>query len=160
LIDQIKPIKKKFPDYKSYKNATIDVVLDENQRKAATVKTVNQMETLIFKNEGNLNFTPVKLPIQANLTPIYAICIADFDGDGDEDILMGGNLYKVKPEVGRYDASFGVYLQNNGDFRFTVPKNNSGFHVDGEIRDIIKVDNQVLVFRNNDSAVGFKIKQK
>jgi hypothetical protein len=160
LIDQIKPIKKKFPDYKSYKNATIDVVLDENQRKAATVKTVNQMETLIFKNEGNLNFTPIKLPIQANLTPIYAICIADFDGDGDEDILMGGNLYKVKPEVGRYDASFGVYLQNNGDFRFTVPKNNSGFHVDGEIRDIIKVDNQVLVFRNNDSAVGFKIKQK
>jgi hypothetical protein len=158
LIDQIKPIKKKFPDYKSYKDATIDVVLDADQKKSAKVKTVNQLETLIFKNEGNLNFTAVKLPIQANLTPIYAICIADFDKDGDEDILMGGNLYKVKPEVGRYDASFGIYLQNDGDFKFTIPKNNRGFHVDGEIRDIIKVDDKVIVFRNSAAAITFGIK--
>jgi hypothetical protein len=158
LIDQIKPIKKKFPDYKSYKNATINVVLDENQIAAAKVKTANQMETLIFKNDGNLTFTPIKLPIQANLSPIYAICIADFDKDGDEDILLGGNLYKVKPEVGRYDASFGVFLQNDGDFKFSVPKNNSGFHVDGEIRDIIKVDDKVIVFRNSASSITFGIK--
>jgi hypothetical protein len=158
LIDQIKPIKKKFPDYKSYKNATINVVLDESQLKMAKVKTANQMETLIFKNDGNLNFTAIKLPIQANLTPIYAICVADFDNDGDEDILMGGNLYKAKPEVGRYDAGFGVYLQNDGGFKFSVPKNSSGFQVDGEIRDIIKIEDKVVVFRNSASAITFGIK--
>ena len=44
------------------------------------------------------------LPIQAQFSPVYGIEVFDVDGDHLDDILMGGNLFAVKPEVGRYDA--------------------------------------------------------
>ena len=42
---------------------------------------------------------------------VYAI-EDDFDADGDLDLVLGGNLYRAKPEVGIYDASHGLYLDN------------------------------------------------
>jgi len=53
--------------------------------------------------------------------------------------MMGGNLYRVKPEVGRYDASYGVFFERRWNWQlFLVKPKDSGFFVDGEIRDIKK----------------------
>ena len=72
-------------------------------------------------------------------------------------MLLGGNFDYAKPEVGRYDASYGLYLEGKGDGTFT-PKTakQSGFRVKGQIRDFAKIsENSVLVARNNDSVVLF-----
>ncbi len=50
------------------------------------------------------------LPLEAQFSPVYAAEAGDFNDDGNLDILLGGNLYNVKPEVGRYDASYGSFL--------------------------------------------------
>ena len=70
---------------------------------------------------------------------------------------MGGNLYGVQPEVGRYDASYGNILINDGKGNFTDQSANYGFSVKGEIRDIYIDKNKIFVFRNNDSVKGFQM---
>ena len=80
----------------------------------------------------------------------------DFDKDGDKDLLMGGNQFKSRPEMGIYDASYGIYLENNGEARFEFFNGGKGFFTKGEIRDIVIMDDNVIVARNNDSLSLFK----
>jgi len=107
-------------------------------------------------NKGNFTFEVVHLPITAQFSMTYAIAANDFDRDGDQDILLGGNLYNVKPEVGRYDASYGVFLENKGGLQFEPVKNGKGFKVKGEIRDMGIIDQKLFVSRNRDSVAVFK----
>jgi len=53
---------------------------------------------------------------------MYGVMVDDIDRDGNLDVMMGGNLYRVKPEVGRYDASYGVFLK--GDGKGALPPSN------------------------------------
>ena len=68
------------------------------------------------------------------------------DNDGQKDIVLGGNLYNVKPEVGRYDASFGVFLNGMGKGTFKArPYQESGLFLKGEVRDF-----NLLKIKGND----------
>jgi pSer/pThr/pTyr-binding forkhead associated (FHA) protein len=69
---------------------------------------------------------------------------------------MGGNLYGVKPEVGRYDASYGIYLENLGDHQFKYHRDGRGLFLDGEIRDIKVSGRHLIVTKNNDSTDVYK----
>ena len=156
LIDQMKGLKKKFPDYASFRDADITTIFDEQQRSTALIQTANNFATGVLMNEGNFNFTLNELPQEAQLSPVYAIQSVDIDDDGDQDLFLGGNLFKAKPEVGIYDASYGTYLENKGNGTFQAFKDGKGFSVKGEVRDIKVVDQTLFVFRNNDSIATFK----
>ncbi len=155
LIDQMKGIKKKFPDYMSFENADINIIFNEKELQNTTKLVANHLETTLLINKGNFQFDIIELPQEIQYSPIYAVEFNDFDKDGDMDIVLGGNLYNVKPEFGRYDASYGGYLENNGNMKFNYIKNGAGFSVKGEIRDLIVHKNQLIVIRNNDSIVTF-----
>jgi hypothetical protein len=107
-------------------------------------------------NKGNFKFEVEELPIEAQFSTVYAITAHDFDNDGDNDLVLGGNLYNVKPEVGRYDASYGLYLENDSKGNFTVPNDNGGFKVQGEVRNMVLDGNKLLISRSRDSLVLFK----
>lgn len=158
LIDQIKSLKKRFPDYASYKDAPMDQIFTPEEIEASDILKVNTLETRLFINEGDFKFTSVSLPVGAQLSPVFAIRAGDFDADGDMDVILGGNLYAAKPEVGRYDASYGTYLENDGKGNLSLAKNSRGFRVDGEIRDILVDGKSILISRNNDSLVKLAIK--
>ena len=109
-----------------------------------------------------VNFKMMPLPTAAQLAPIYAIETIDLNGDGNLDLLLGGNLYNVKPEVGRYDATDGVVLLGNGDGTFSaMDDTESGFNAPGEIRAIksinINGNPSIVVARNNDSPLIFQM---
>ena len=91
----MKSLKKKFPNFESFKDADITKVLDPKPLKEAYVLEANQMETLLLVNKGGFEFEAVDLPKEVQFSPIYAINHGDFDRDGDVDILMGGNLLKL-----------------------------------------------------------------
>jgi hypothetical protein len=76
------------------------------------------------------------------------------------DILLGGNLCRAKPETGIYDASFGTYLKGDGKGAFIcLPSTTSGLSVNGEIRAIRKVKekgrNLALIARNNEGVIFY-----
>ena len=155
LIDQIKSLKKKFPDYQSFKNADINQIFSPKEMEGVQVLKATTLESMVFLNEGGFNFSAHALPQEAQLAPVYAIEDGDFDRDGDLDLVLGGNLYRAKPEVGIYDASHGVYLENN-EGTYMASSRANDFYVKGEIRDIKRIDNQVFVFRSNDSIAVLK----
>ena len=110
-----------------------------------------------------MGFELKPLPLQAQFAPVYAIEIADVNKDSKKDIILGGNLYPVKPEEGRYDALSGLVLlgDGKGDFQ-PLPSTQSGLVLAGEIRHVrtlkSKGANLISFIRNNDSVKFFKIK--
>ncbi|MGB0879174.1 MAG: VCBS repeat-containing protein [Polaribacter sp.] len=156
LVDQLKYLSKKYPDYTSFKSASISDIFTKEQLQESSVLEVNTLHSIGLINEGNFQFTEKKLPTEAQFSPIYAIATTDFDNDGDEDIILGGNLNGVKPEFGRYDASYGNYLENMGNFNFKFHKTGKGLNIEGQIRDIKILKNKIFFAKNNDSLAVYE----
>ncbi len=160
LISQMPQMKKKYLKYSSFVEQTITDLFTPEQLQNAVKHEAVRLETSVYLNDGKGNFTAGALPWESQLSPVFAILPQDFDGDGKVDLVMGGNFYNAKPEVGRYDASFGCYLKGKGDGTFEfIPAQQSGLKLNGEIRDfaILKKGNQrfLVVARNNDSLQVF-----
>jgi enediyne biosynthesis protein E4 len=163
LISQIPSLKKKYLKYDDYKAQQIQDIFLPDQL-ASSIKLKATLLTSVILENSNGKFKIRQLPIEAQLSPVYGIDIEDFDQDGFKDVLLGGNFYSAKPEVGRYDASYGTFLKGDGkgDFK-AVPNKDCGLMIDGEVRDIkrIKVgkDNLILVARNNDTPLFLKLNE-
>jgi len=154
LLGQIKLLQKRFPDFESFKNADMQAIFTPEELANTSILETNQLKTVLLINLGGFQFESIDLPAEVQLSPVYAINTHDFDGDGDEDILLGGNLFYVLPEMGIYDGSYGQYLENQGNQEFSL-NSQSGFQVKGEIRDFVVMDKQVLVNVSRDSLSVF-----
>ena len=154
LIEQLPHLKKKYVNYSQYKGQTIKDLFTDKELEGSIVHEVTMLESVILLNNGEGSFNIKQLPIETQLSPIYAILASDFDKDGNVDLILGGNLHKVKPEIGRYDASYGQFLKGLGNGNFGVSNmDESGLILNGEIRDFKilnqKQKNLLLVARNN-----------
>jgi enediyne biosynthesis protein E4 len=161
LTHQIPGLEKKYTSYDMYKDQQVTDIFTPEQLKNAIRYDANLLETSLFLNDGTGHFTRKPLPVETQFSPVYAIISGDFNSDGKTDILLGGNLFRAKPEVGRYDASYGTFLSGDGHGNFSyIPPKVSGFRLDGEIRDFKEVtthQGKILVTaRNNDSVWVFK----
>lgn len=161
LTKQIPALEKKYPKYEMYKNQQITDIFTPEQLSKAIHLHAYLLETSLFLNDGNGHFTRKPLPIEVQLSPVYSIYVGDFNGDGNLDILLGGNLYNAKPETGRYDASYGTFLLGDGKGNFrNVPAKESGFRVKGEVRDMMEVKtakgNILVVAKSNAPMQVFK----
>ncbi len=158
LVSVLPYLKKKYLKYENYREQTIGDIFTPEQLSQAIRLEANIMESSVFINNKNGTFTRISLPEPAQVSIMYGVNVDDFDGDGNKDILMGGNLFEAKPEVGIYDASYGIMLKGDGKGGFTpLTANQSGINLRGAIRDIISLSgkkNKILLFaRNNDSPV-------
>jgi hypothetical protein len=163
LQKRIPAIKKQFLKNKDYAEKSIEQLLGKEAVAKATLRTVTQPNSIVLMNDSGGKWTVKNLPIQAQFAPIYGIETADFDGDGKLDILMAGNNYDVQPELGRYDANYGLLLKNRGKGDFEVLKSQqSGFFVKGQVRNIkvIKTGKKTLfvLAKNNDKVQVFEVK--
>ena len=161
LLMQLPGLKKKYLKYSDYKDQTIEDIFTEKQLSGSVIKTAYNLNTSLLINSGDGTFLMEALPLAAQFSPTYGILVEDFDKDDYPDILLGGNLYGVKPEVGRYDASYGLMLKGRGDNTFeTIFSRESGFFVKGEVRDIMTLNVEgktlVLVTRNNEQMQVFE----
>jgi hypothetical protein len=162
LTRQIPALESKYPKYEMYKDQQITDIFTPEQLKNSIHLDVFILETSLFINDGSGHFTIKSLPVEAQFSPVYAAEVGDYNNDGNPDILLGGNLYNVKPEVGRYDASYGSFLIGDGKGGFrNVPAKISGFRLNGEIRDIMEISTRngklMIVARSNDPLQVFKV---
>ena len=163
LVKQINSLKKKFLYYKDYAGKSMEEIFTQDQLRGVKMLRANNLQSSLIINNGSGNFRISPLPMEAQLAPIYGIEAADINQDGFNDIIIGGNLFSVKPEVGRYDASQGLILLGSKEGKFSsVKPQYSGLNVDGEIRNISQLmiggTRFFLIARNNDSVKFYKIK--
>ncbi|PHI21970.1 hypothetical protein CEQ90_01205 [Lewinellaceae bacterium SD302] len=161
LNKQIPGLRKKYLKYESFGNKTVEEIFP-NLEQGSEVSTVNELRSLVILNDGKtLRVKP--LPMEAQESPIYATAIADVDGDGDQDLITGGNFYYAKPQVGRYDADRGNLLLNDGQGNFSAATGFAGLGIDGEVRDLTCLDlphgKYLLVARNNAKMMLYRIEQ-
>ena len=154
LIMQLPYLKKKYLRFKNYQNQKISDIFAPGQLEKSVVLNAYTFETNVWINTG-LKLERHTLPVEAQFSPVYAIHVQDFDGDGNQDILLGGNLYRAKPETGIYDGSRGLLLSGRGDGSFeSVSSTGSGIDIKGEIRAFGEVRYQgkkvIIVGKNND----------
>ena len=155
LVAQIPSLVAQYPTYASFAGASVHDIFTAEQLDAATRLQVAELRSLAFFNDNGY-FTIAALPMEAQLTPLYAALAIDLSGNGTPELIFGGNLYEVKPEIGRYDASYGGVLDSS---RQAVPWSRTGFWTDGAVRAIVPVRVQdqalVVVALNNDSLSVF-----
>jgi hypothetical protein len=140
LLKQMTSMRRKFPSYRSYAKATMDVVLSPEERKGAVILGANNFQTSLYRNDGNGHFTVIPLPPQAQLSAINGMVVDDFDGDGNLDVILNGNDYGTEPSVGRYDALNGLYLKGDGKGNFTsLSILQSGIFIPGDGKSLVKL---------------------
>jgi hypothetical protein len=162
LLAQMPSLKKRYLKYDEYKDATVETIFAPEQLSRAIKLEAFEFSTSVLLNDGKGKLTLSRLPVEAQVSPVYGIEVFDSNEDGHPDILLGGNQYRVKPEMGRYDASYGVLLLGDGAGNFTsVPARTNGLSIDGEVRDIIAIrsGNRTILIcsRNNNTVVALSM---
>lgn len=157
LTTQLPSLKKAFLKYEDYKGKQIEDIFSPEQLAGALIHQATYLQTAVALNQGDGSFQLRALPLEAQTAPTFGIYVADLNGDGNQDLLLGGNLLEVKPEVGPYDASYGTCLLGNGDGTFR-PISNAAINLllRGQVRDIqhFRLDEQeILLVGTNDQPV-------
>lgn len=161
LVRQIPSLKKKFLNYRDYRNVKLEDIVTPQQAGNSALMQVKDFSSVYLQHNGS-SFKPVPLPFEAQLFPVFAIYVDDVDMDGFDDMLLTGNLTATQPEFGPYDAGLGLFLKGNGKGGFAaLSPMASGFVVRGEGREIRQLKNPrgekvYLVSRNNDTVKAFK----
>jgi hypothetical protein len=156
LVGVLPYLKKKYLKYESYKEQTIEDIFTKEQLDKAVKLEAKEMRSSVLLNNKNGSFTMKPLPVEAQFSTVNGISVSDYDGDGKQDILIGGNFYQSKPEVGIYDASYGLLLKGDGNGNFNaVNEKQSGILVKGQVRNIIQLKagkKNLVVFAMNNEA--------
>jgi hypothetical protein len=164
FIRAIPGLAAKYPTYKDFGASRIEDILPSEELHKAAVLEAMTFSSAIARNNGNGTFTVEALPTEAQLSPIYSSVATDIDGDGYDDLLLGGNFYGVTPLEGRYDASYGVLLRGDAKGQLTpVDLSNVGVALEGEVRRMKIVRGKggaqfIAVARNNDTLQLLRVR--
>jgi hypothetical protein len=75
--------------------------------------SVVTLDHMVFLNRGD-RFEARPLPAEAQLAPAFYAGIADFDGDGAEDVVLSQNFFATAVGIPRFDGGRGLLLRGDG----------------------------------------------
>jgi len=133
-------IRKKFPTYEAYSQATIEDIFPSDTLAKAQRYEATELASGVFTpgSDGKFSFSP--LPNLAQLSPINGIVVADLDGDGVSDVFCVGNNFGPEPTTGRFDGGVGLLLKGDGrGGLLPVPTWKSGLLAPGDTRGAVAV---------------------
>ncbi|MGB3780858.1 MAG: VCBS repeat-containing protein [Tunicatimonas sp.] len=162
LIKQLPSWQRRFPDYDTYAQATIEKLLAETDDHLLHYQAT-QLASGILYSEGDASFTFVPLPEEAQISATNDAIAEDINRDGKTDLVIAGNHYGWEVETSRNDASIGLCLLGDGQRRFRpLTLQESGFLASGDVRTLQKLrsvtgNTMILVGRNQQALIGFSL---
>ncbi len=154
LIGGMNYLKQRFNSYAEYANTRTQDIFTEQELDGASTLLAKTLESGWIENKGNGYFTMNAFPMMAQVSPVYSILPGDFNHDGRQDVILGGNFSSTRVKFGRYDANNGVLLLGNpqGSFDYTGTE-MSGLNIKGEVRAMVILptasDSVVTVLKNS-----------
>ena len=123
----------KFTTHADFARTPFSQILGE-QASSIHRLSAGTLATTLWLNRGD-HFEKAVLPAAAQWAPVFGLSVADFDGDGAEDVFMAQNFCAVRPEDTRMDAGRGLLLRGDGRGGFVaVPGQLDGIKIYGEQR--------------------------
>lgn len=160
LLGQLGNLRQRYTSYKSYADATITDILNEDELSDAGYLLANHMETSLFIGKENGQFELRDLPLEAQYAPVHTITILDYNRDGNDDVLLCGNNSHTKLRLGKIDANYGILLRGNGDGSFHyINQTTSGLKLQGDVKSVIQLNDTFLFGLNQDSVVSYSLKE-
>lgn len=159
LAEQLDYINDRFENYESFAEASLTEVIDQSLLDEAQTYSITELRSAVFFNEGNKQFDKQPLPVKAQFAPLHDFLIEDLNGDGQVDVVGVGNFLNANIQRGRYDASYGEVLFNNGKGMLeSIPNKEINWYLDGQIRNVqmIEIDGKsVMITAENDAPLRF-----
>ena len=136
---QLPVLQSKFNSYGVFALANLPQILGDGIE-SAIHKEAYLFSSIILENDnGKLKIR--YLPIEAQFSAVNSIIIEDLDGDGVNDLLIGGNKFDVEVETTPADASPGYFLKGLGNLNFkAIPPWESGFFIPYNVKDIQTIE--------------------
>ena len=115
LSSQLVYLRKKFTSYSSFAGKPIEDIIEKKLLNSSKVLTVENLSSGYLENKGG-KFEFVSFPFELQLAPLMDFVKYDFDGDGIQEVLVGGNYFGIKPYHGRFDSFPGALIKSNNKF--------------------------------------------
>ncbi|MEX2592164.1 MAG: VCBS repeat-containing protein [Anditalea sp.] len=167
LLEQMPSLKSKFTSYATYANATLEDILSSDQLEDVDSQKVHMLENSVLTNNGEEKFNISSLPRQAQFSAIFGMVPEDNNQDGKYDLLLAGNFYPFRVQLGRQDASIGLLLKwDNKENNFIpIPYQESGLMIPGDVRDMLSISTKsgnrlLIIAKNNDHVQVLREKNK
>ena len=165
LLEQLPHLKGKFIKYAEYAAAGLEDILPPHHMKSARTVKAETLESCLYINEGSRKMRVVAMNTEAQFSRVNGIVARDFNDDGLKDILLAGNFFPYRVQLGRNDAGSGLLLQQNADGSFkTLPFGETGFDASGDVRSVITLKLQdadyILLGVNNDVLKFFRVNKQ
>ena len=139
VIAAIPAVAKRAPNHHAYGPMGVEELLGAPAGPIRHLE-VHTMASMVFLNRG-AHFEGRRLPIEAQFSPAFGVVVADWDGNGTEDIFLAQNFFGVDGETSRQDGGVGLVLlgDGKGGFRALGPR-ESGISIYGEQRGAAAAD--------------------
>lgn len=157
MLDQVASLRKKFIKYEDYAKATISDIATKEQLEKSYKFEATMLQSSWLENINGKEFKLKPLPVMAQFSSVNGFLHHDVNGDAKKELLVVGNFFPYKPQLGRSDASTGLVLHYlDGDMQV-----HNGATADvwfsGDIRDIALLnfkngEKRIVVSRNNEKA--------
>lgn len=132
-------VRQRIGTYAAYAKADVTAIFGDAAPAAIRVGATTFDHTL-FLNRGT-RFEARALPAMSQMAPASCPVVADFDGDGHEDLFLSQNFFPTEIGTMRFDAGAGVVLLGDGAGGFTpLSVRRSGISVLGDQRGAATAD--------------------
>lgn len=161
LVEQVPSLKKRYLRYSDYADAgPADIFGIEALRRARVFDVEELRNCRLVEQAGRFKLEP--LPVEAQFSAIWGAAAGDFDGDGRQELLICGNFFPFRTQIGREDAGKGLVLKPDGQGGYnTLNFAKTGLLLEGDVRGILPVrtatgDYWYIVGRNDGPVTVLK----
>ncbi|OKS86807.1 VCBS repeat-containing protein [Mucilaginibacter polytrichastri] len=164
-VKQLISLRKKFTNYKSYAQTTMQDLLSPEQWKGTIRLKATTLQSCFLRNDGNGKFTMMPLPLEAQFSALNGMTVDDYDNDGNLDVIINGNDYGTDVSIGRYDALNGLMLKGDGKGNFKpLSILQSGIYIPGNGKALVKLHSGkgkylLAASQNKDALKLFELRQ-
>jgi hypothetical protein len=159
------------PTFNDFGSRSLEEIYGACLKEGAVVEA-NTLAHMVLLNRGD-KFEARPMPAEAQFAPVFGVNVADFDGDGDEDVFVAQNFFASQIETPRSDGGRGLLMLGDGQGGLKpMPGHESGLIIYGEQRgsavgdfdadgrpDLVVTQNGTLtrLFRNALAKPGLRV---